>query len=137
MLSGKKVGSSVGGGEGDGEPWCIWVGFGGSFPDVATGTARKLSSGSESDSKEDSEDDSDSDGSWGWIGFTGIVVVFESGFSSSESDSDDDDDDDEEDVEAARLFRFRWRFLAGAFATAGGIVEVDEQVRLLCNVNLE
>jgi hypothetical protein len=41
-------------------------------------------------------------------------------------DSSDSDDESEEDVEAARLLRFRLRFLAGAFAAAGGIVKVDE-----------
>ena len=48
-------------------------------------------------------------------------------FSSSDSDPDDVDDAEEDD-DAARLFRFRLRFLAGAFATAGGIVEVDKKI---------
>jgi hypothetical protein len=51
----------------------------------------------------------------------------------SSEDSSDSDDESDEDVEAARLLRFRLRFLAGAFATAGGIVKVDEQ-RKFCSV---
>jgi hypothetical protein len=52
--------------------------------------------------------------------------VFVGLFSSSDSDPDDVDEAEEDD-EAARLFLFRLRFLAGAFATAGDIVEVDDQ----------
>jgi hypothetical protein len=116
---GKKEGIFEGGGEGEGDFRCRWIGF------AATGclrgmegAVRGLCSGSESEPDDDSDEESEDDSSC-TTGFTMTFFVMGMvSFSLSESDEDDDD----EDSDAARLFRFLFRFLgATGFAGGGGI----------------
>lgn len=130
-LGGRNEGSSVGGGEGDGEY------FRGAFCGsavVATGLPRSIgfvSSPSESEEEDGDEEDfddddseSDSEADEAFLAAMGMVVLVNAMVVVSSSDSEDDEDNDDELEEAALRFRFLLRRLGAGFAAAaGGIVK--------------